>query len=877
MSSSSSNAIVGAEPVNRGASANQAQFPATTSTGFTTTCNPTTSTTPSWADEVDALVESGDHTYIQDLKLSSFPYNVALEMKIDDPADEDCASCSSTNPLHPNVPSARRRRQRILRQLTRQHPNANPQSIDKMYRNIVSLQFDTPVPSPAEPTRTPDTELHPTVAKYGDHTIETTGNIPCPITDLPSNNTPKMGGLVEKMIAIDVVNIQIAWDPAPNFAIRIRSFKHLGTTVGTIGPAVHADTHVSPSFPPGTIIDLCPCQLVASHQLADVIDPARIAAKMGVGTAADVRALGSFIPNVLGPMNRPLSEAIGTTLRSVTRQYDNTYLYAKLMHYALNYVRLAQEGIVPNLNAFAAANAIQYIDIADNANVIPAASALNSGRFVFVRDHDMTIEDFQILSWLAHAGHRMQTPVGVRVVPGIRYQWQPIQISVIGQGHLDPAVVNPPIAHLSYSNILRFCLKMAALRNEEVFFVRGFYRALETSFASALTLVEAALGPPVVAGTIRPLDARFQTARHLYPRPCEFNPLARWILFSDRDMSTIDSGDIPHIMNNSPPTVARYAALIFASIREATSTVMQHYSMSGNALQMYCGNHVQGRFGDFLTMATDDVLSLQSPTGAHNLDLHELIESLLLDWFGLSLPPHIYNGMEWNNRGHGANYANALAGYAAAYGAAPPHEGNSLALDDFIARRPSDWAMCNVAPICHFSEELLMASPQVADLGFYSSMGCKEYQAKATTNLAYIHEPYGMLAINVIAQTLRLAAAPVLSAQPFIRGLGSTGWQLPAILFAPDIVWIPALHCFQPNTWTTYDWVGGNVLAPCLRDAALNAGQLSILYNRVKGPFLDAGISSRQIPFLPTPGIFIPLGKPKLGGRANPVPPPPEN
>lgn len=207
-----------------------------------------------------------------------------------------------------------------------------------------------------------------------------------------------------------------------------------------------------------------------------------------VDGALNTHYVSGLIPVQLGTpaqMNQLCLQIASATIDSGVTIVDNTYLYAKLLHYYLLKGVYNAYNILPDEAPFNAdQNAFQWINCteAQQFTVPVIRTAISQGDFTVWQTWGFIPTDISMWRLLGYAGCYFSSPAGIQIVPSSFYAWESIRFTAI-LPFIQPAA---PVGGITQDMIWNFTLRLANSRNEQDHFTSGWYIASELVFGSAL-------------------------------------------------------------------------------------------------------------------------------------------------------------------------------------------------------------------------------------------------------------------------------------------------------------------------------------------------------------------------------------------------------
>jgi len=164
-----------------------------------------------------------------------------------------------------------------------------------------------------------------------------------------------------------------------------------------------------------------------------------------------------------------------------------------------------------------------------------------------------------------------------------------------------------------------------------------------------------------------------------------------------------------------------------------------------------------------------------------------------------------------------------------------------------IKELPVEFGLTTGAAVANFKHEVVMTGTP-ANNGYSSRLGMpEEWQRKRSGAEHYLYMPYPMLALNLIAQSLR-PQWNLNNAQRICEDychIDYEGGENVGDVIRRELqfgqTWDQALHCYLPGTFITYSWAEDDIRALALSQADVTHQTMMYIRN-LQGPLVEVGI-----------------------------------
>lgn len=176
---------------------------------------------------------------------------------------------------------------------------------------------------------------------------------------------------------------------------------------------------------------------------------------------------------MIGNLN--LTRAVAPLINGSMLRYDNKWLYAKGIFYALLSERCTQENIPLLFPVYPLPLQVQAFDTtAALASPTDISDPLQRGDFALFLDVDFRLSDIQFVYWLSASGRRLAPAAGPNIA-AMAIHWPSIRFVVHSRG---PIALPPPIqGPINATSFWNWLVDFAMARNEQDQLIAGMYEA----------------------------------------------------------------------------------------------------------------------------------------------------------------------------------------------------------------------------------------------------------------------------------------------------------------------------------------------------------------------------------------------------------------
>lgn len=548
-----------------------------------------------------------------------------------------------------------------------------------------------------------------------------------------------------------------------------------------------------------------------------IIDEAVLAAYRIGGHINDKPVVATF-NTMLHPSNGTLIRDSAFILESNHGVYDNTAMYAKLMHYAM-----LQEWAT--LTGFPHVEQAWVVDITFIDLTAPATTwqqitdIVKEGRIVFVDlvDGDFSNADLiAMLYILSTSGRRLSAPAAGRG-PSSRYvEWPIIPVAALLQ-RAAPAV--PAAASQSPQHVYNFAEKMARQRGEMDQLIKGIFAAIE------LLGIDYA---PFIANTPhrRALSHLFGRCDWKMYAPRDYNYFMRLLDVKPPQPSWDCSREWDAFMTMSAVNRLQSVAILNAVETAMATTVMAGLNITKQQVMAWVTagaapiNANLWRLIEHMSMAADPTADATRATDGF---MRNVVRAAASSMLGVQLPNSYFPQTEWLGKMGWVPTAPETAAMYTPVGSIhhAPRRGSVLGVGLLLEKYPYEWCFSGYG--AHFNIEREVIRYGLANQrGWISHMGDPSYAQTAVGSTPFNLQAYGWQVIHCMLSRY-YAAAPVPNLRYYTHRWLPQGipgaWAQPAAnaAYDPEFDGI-GLRNFEPCTFKSYDWATSDIIAPTMAE-----------------------------------------------------------
>lgn len=548
---------------------------------------------------------------------------------------------------------------------------------------------------------------------------------------------------------------------------------------------------------------------VRVKQLAEMA----IADYMTAGNIND-RTVQNTLNGFLHPANIAVLRDVAFKLGEPVFFYDNTMMYAKLLHYALLRQIMAHTNVVPVANAWAPN--VHFVNLDDQALAWGAlATPIQRGDIVLIDGYDWTAADpeaLQLVQLLSTNAHPLGLPADAVAPISRTTVWPQIEVSVLTHGAA-PAL--PAAALIDASSVINFARKLAAARSEQDQLLRGLYCAVEM-IGSRLMLFQP---NPEQKRVLSPF---FGLANYSLPRPRDFNFLARFLNLRPAAPPSTATTEIDAYATRSDHEVCMAIALYHAAIQAAATT---YYAGANISLQLLisratnANDQLDPNLRSILNMLDQPAALPSIATAESDAAGRVIIRNLAMKMFGLN----IYSSLWWNTvmlfQPNSLTPAQAAVTFHALDLARPPRYSTLYGLTTYVTEYPYEWGCSERGAHFDITKEVVRTGPAAAR-GWRSVLGDHKYDQSLTQNSPFLLQMYGWQVLQCMCnRTLPAAQPPGITTMTntWQQGVLPSQWTVvPAANQVLPVFNVDA-HAFEPCSFMSYNWEDHIIYAPHLQ------------------------------------------------------------
>lgn len=547
---------------------------------------------------------------------------------------------------------------------------------------------------------------------------------------------------------------------------------------------------------------------VRVNQLAEMA----IADYMTAGNIND-RTVQNTLNGFLHPANISVLRDIAFKLGEPIYFYDNTMIYAKLLHYTLLRQIMAHQQVVPIANAWVAQ--VDFVNLDDaNLNWQAVTATIERGDIVLVDGYDWVANEpgaLQLIQLLSTSAHPLGLPqAGVAPISRTT-TWPQVHVTVLIHGAA-PAL--PAAALIDHSIVLNFAKKLASSRNEQDQLLKGLYCAMEMVSTRLMHFAED-------AGDKHPLSPFFGPANYTLPKPRDFNFMARFLNLRPQAPSTAVMSEIDAYSTRSNEEVCSTVALYAASIQAAATTYFAGANVTTQQLLNRATNANNAIDPNLRKMFAAWDQPINQPSIAEtDADAagRVMIRNLAMKMFGISF----YSSLWW---GTPMMFAPNVLGAAAAaqtyHGIAaglPPRFSTLFGLTTYVEEYPYEWGCSERGAHFDITNEVVRLGP-VAQRGWRAVLGDHRYNRAILENRPFILNMYGWQVLQCLTNRAQLNAQPdglMAMSHQWQQGIPPDQWNLAEGQAFQLPAWNMQANCYEPCTFLSFDWANSALYAPRL-------------------------------------------------------------
>lgn len=494
--------------------------------------------------------------------------------------------------------------------------------------------------------------------------------------------------------------------------------------------------------------------------------------------------------------------------------YDNTMLYAKLMHYVLLRRAFDWAGTLPQPTPWH--SDVHYVNLdADELGWHQLADPIDKGDVVLVDQfdwHNNGVVDIQLLHILSSDTPRMTLDAGAHGPIARECIWPQIPITVLMHGQA-PAM--PAVAVLDAATVLNFARQLASSRNEHDQLLKGLQCAVEILGCNVQQMQENV----VEKYTLSPFHG--VSDFHL-PRPRDYNYLARFLNLRPPPAAQYVHDELDAFATRSNVETVTAMALYTAALQAMTTTYLAGLNITTGQIIARSTAPPQPMNRNLLNILD----ALDTPTSTATIascdsdaKLHVAVRRAACHYFEFN----IHHSLWWQQhamlRPRGHDDASLQATFHNFNANTAPRRGTMFALTSFVRTYPYEWGCSTRGAHFDISKEVLRQGP-VAARGWISVLGDVKYNAALTSLAPFQLHMYGWQVMQCLCNRAWQAVQPAglgLMTHAWQPSLVPSAWNQVAMVAAHNPLWNDNAHCYEPCTFKSFNWDNDVMFAPRLQ------------------------------------------------------------
>lgn len=322
------------------------------------------------------------------------------------------------------------------------------------------------------------------------------------------------------------------------------------------------------------------------------------------------------------------------------------------------------------------------------------------------------------------------------------------------------------------------------------------------------------------AGNSQFLHRLLGTTSPAMPMPQDYNVMQRLIGIRPPKPQNTHVAEWDAFISLTNAQRTRALAIQTKLDNHASSTLLAKYSITQGCLKRYMNAGPAAN-----PTRLDHLLSnMNKPYGGHAAHptvrdsvFATMVWTLSDSWLGTSRPQTLF--AMWQP--HGERGESPVQQVTNAFLALtgddhhPPEWGSPFAVLNLIPAIPDTWCLSAKGGSYDLTHEVVSVGAP-ANHGWYARAGCRGYSEVACSQLPFVFEPYGGQVLNMMAQRIRPPAAFDLrfSTTPELASSTDALWENGVNQAAWEPTWDADLLMYRPNSFLTYDWANGLIMAP---------------------------------------------------------------
>lgn len=523
------------------------------------------------------------------------------------------------------------------------------------------------------------------------------------------------------------------------------------------------------------------------------------------------RATTEALMASLNNVSRPIAEGLAPYLMQQTTVYDCSQIFvnAFLIHAAL--YEYGENGVVPIL-AQAANLPFTYANIAAPvaeapANMVTLLNAMQNGMPTLDTDL-LSAPDLCALRLIARGPNCLNVAAAARIHVSQQFTTTEIQMCLLSRQQ-DYAV--PVFAMPTADQFLATINKLVELTGAHDSYVKGFVRA--ASILCGRTLHQA------VAGNANTwISSTLEIVATAVPQARMTNPMWGFLGKGRKNMDRTQNFAVDYqtLRGLQGGQLVHVSVLVAAWISLGISTTLHTFNLTGremNSLGVAAAVHrnAAALVRDLFIVASNAVNNIYPIAMGFMAQLHNA-----------NVCPSVFQGSSWCNAC--INFPDGAFLPAASWFLMFPHSVpylvSPLALATGMSAYSHLWGLSQSPLKFDFSKEMI-ASGDNATKGWSAHLGTAGYDQKAKSQMPFIYEQYGPLALNAMRQHFGLDAAWQITYDAIERRDSGTVARSLGILEVDQPEYVAGLNYITPGTMPSYDWANNRVVAPKVTRAVM--------------------------------------------------------
>lgn len=535
-----------------------------------------------------------------------------------------------------------------------------------------------------------------------------------------------------------------------------------------------------------------------------------------LGGRINDRSIMSILNGSMHPANPNLLRDTAYFMNVGLEVWDNSAIYAKLMHYALVKTHAERQGYAVTQAAYA--SDVSYVNLADNNTTRTDVTRIISKQQIsFLAEGDWLAGDTNVLGLiylLSSSGRRLTINGAVNAGIAARYiSWPAIPITIYTQA-VAPAA--PAVVTFSANDVIEFAEMLAQQRGEEDHLIRGLYIAMD------------------LCGIRYPAAATNQTARrwcsHLFgtptyslPKPGDYNFMARAMGIRPAQATAGWAEEWAAFKGSSITHKMRALALYVKVENVAATTVMAHYNMCKRDVACWITTGaapVDEQLIHLLRMLNEPAVGSDGLGSDSEARFRVMCKMVSASWMGFTNIDRCYKATTWlGTRGLVSQVNMGTVWNNLSSDTVPLRLGSVLCIAAFLKAFPIEWGVVGAGSHFDISREVI-AYGEVATRRWEAWRGDARYRNAPLSRQPYEFIEYGAAILNCVCTRLYNAADPNAMIQwqstDFMPGSDIAIYSAPAANANIRGDYNTDLRCYEPCSIRSWDWHANLLWAPTL-------------------------------------------------------------